>query len=437
MVKISSEYFKRFFHQIDIGPSGLIRSVGLAFLYTWIIKSNTYSMLWKIKDHIKNIKKLKFEARDMILLIILHILDGDGRLSHYSRNPNSALFHRLFRWKKIPEQSTILKFLKRNAWLSTMLNQLLLSIVIKEIVDYCKREGKSEITIDVDQTAREIHGKQQKVKSGYIANKKNENLYQIRIYSVRELKLVMRAKLMPGCVHSSKYFLNEIKHLSTALKKANIKGFFVGDSGFEVSAVCNYLHKNGHTFLFSEKQRPDVKKRGKDSKNKRTFDSDRIMLKERKRPISTKYDYEFREIFIQVLSPDGQLWFDFAADYFTNVFVTNRIEDAEIIYKLYKSHAVIETIIEELKNDFHMGIAHCKVFHVNSAMTVLCAMTYNIKNNFIKEYGIYNKQKEIMKLSTFQSMWIHTPGYIVKHSNRYILKIAKERHNQFVQKLVA
>ena len=71
------------------------------------------------------------------------------------------------------------------------------------------------------------------------AGKRNARLYQIRIYSVRELKQVMRVQLMPDNMHSSSGFPSEIRPIAPLLKKAGITGIFVGDSGGEVVRHSN------------------------------------------------------------------------------------------------------------------------------------------------------------------------------------------------------
>jgi len=243
--------------------------------------------------------------------------------------------------------------------------------------------------------------------------------------------------LMTGNTYSSTDFLSEIRVIAALLKKAGITGFFVGDSGFEVGAVCDFLHETGHQFLFAVKKRKDVKQRGKYSKNKKQHYNGKIIIKERERPITDRFHHKYREIYVQVLSDDGQLWFDFAADHFTNVFVTNLTCSSLNAYKNYKKHAVIETVIEELKNDFGAGLAHGDDFKVNSIMTNCSGIAYNIKNRFLVDAGMAGQGEPKIKLTTLQSIWLHTPGEIVKHSNRFKLKIAPSRFEQFKNILAA
>ena len=241
---------------------------------------------------------------------------------------------------------------------------------------------------------------------------------------------------MPGNMHSFSGFSEEIRPIAQLLKKAGITGIFVGDSGFESGEVCDFLHELGHKFIFAVRQRKEVIKRGKYSKNKKSYEKETITIKERLRPVTQRFQNEYREIYVRVLPPDKQLYFDFAADEFTNIFVTNLNCQTWKVYRKYRKHAVIETIIEELKNDFGMGIAHSGNFAVNASMTVCAGIAYNIKNRFLVAAKMTRHGSKKMKLSTFQVDWLHTPGEIVRHSNRNILKISSNRFDMF-EKLVA
>jgi hypothetical protein len=100
-------------------------------------------------------------------------------------------------------------------------------------------------------------------------------------------------------------------------------------------------------------------------------------------------------------------------------------------------HAVIETIIEELKNDFGTGIAHAAEFHVNATMTVCTALAYNIKNSFLDFHKMQLRQGERMKLSTFPSRWLHIPGLFSRSGNRRILTIQQAAYDQFARLQIA
>jgi len=437
MVKKSRHIIKHFFEKITVCKKGLIRSSGLIYIYNSLFETGFIELLKKNTKDARDISKIKYKLYEMIIAIILHILDGDKRFSQYKRNPNSYIFNRVFQSEKSPDESSFIKTIRHNPFLTKCLRKILIRHAMDEIISSCKKHKLKKITIDVDQTAREVHGCQENAARGYSANRKYAKLYQLRIFTVRELKIIIDLSLLPGSKHSSFNFDKEIKRLIKIFKNTGITVLFVGDSGFESGKVCQLINENKHSFIFAEKQRKDVRRRGKYSKNKKTNRAGTIIFKECQKKETNRYQGKFREIFVKVLSTDGQLWFDFASDQFTNVFVTNLKYTPENIYKLYKAHAVIETIIEELKNDFGAGLSHSKYFQVNATMSLCSALAYNIKNTVIDKYKIYIKENQKMKLSTLQSLWIHTPGILVKHGNRKILKIAHERFEIFYKLKIA
>jgi hypothetical protein len=100
-------------------------------------------------------------------------------------------------------------------------------------------------------------------------------------------------------------------------------------------------------------------------------------------------------------------------------------------------HAVIETIIEELKNDFGTGIAHAAEFHVNATMTVRAALAYNITNSFLDFHKMQLRQGERIKLSTFPLRWLHIPALFSRSGNRRILRIQQAAYDQFARLQIA
>ena len=245
---------------------------------------------------------------------------------------------------------------------------------------------------------------------------------------MHSVKLVLGIKLLPGSTHSAKGFLKELKVIVRELAKVGIQAIFRADSAYHSAPVCNFIEESGHYFIFAVRASKAVRKRGKNAKGKQIKLRGTTELKERIRHPAGDYDYRMREIFVKVrYTPDGQMLFDFEADQFTNIIMTNLKCAAVTIYKSYKAHAAIETIIEELKNDFGAGLAHSHSFHVNATMTVCSALAYNVKNHFVQKNGLRINHEQSMKLSTLQAVFIHTPGSLVKNGNDKALRIPKIR----------
>lgn len=416
---------------MQVTKQKLIRSTGLIGIAGFMDASGILKLISRKLYDARSPGKVRFPIAEIVTRIILHILDGDKRISAYGRNPNLALFAQMFA-KDAPHATAILAALKANKLLKRMLDKVLLRYALQNLIEHCKINKAWKIIIDTDQSAREVHGSQENVAGGYFANKpKNTKGFQFRIWAVRGLKILLKADLMPGSAHSQNGALADLKLIMRTLKKAGITGVFVGDSGFFSGEICDLIEESGHEFIFAVPQHRTVKRRGKNAKNKRTTLRGRIVIKEGWRPATGKFKNRFREVYIQVLSDDGQLWFDFASNEFTNVLITNTNLTAENIYKRYKGHAVIETVIEELKNDFGTGLAHSDAFHVNAAMTSITALSYNIKNRFLDKQQLFRRDKERMKLSTLQNIWLHIPGALSRSGNRVVLRLSKHGYHKF------
>lgn len=416
---------------MQITKQKLIRSSGLIGIAKFMDTSGALELISNKLRDARSQRKVRFPLAEIVTRIILHILDGDKRISGYGRNPNLELFAQMF-GKEAPHATAILAALKANKLLKRLLDKVILRYALQNLIAYCKTNRLRKILIDTDQSAREIHGSQENVTGGYFANKpKNTKGFQFRIWAVRELKILLKADLMPGSAHSQNGALADLKLIMRTLKKAGITGIFVGDSGFFSGEICDLIEVSGHEFIFAVPQHRTIKQRGKNAKNKRVTQRGRIVIKEGWRPATGKFTHRFREIYIQVLSDDGQLWFDFAANEFTNVLITNTELSAENIYKCYRGHAIIETVIEELKNDFGTGLAHTNAFHVNAAMTTITALSYNIKNQFLDKQQLFRRNRERVKLSTLQNIWLHIPGALSRSGNRVVLRLTRQGFEKF------
>jgi len=431
LVRKLTHGFNKIFDRFAPSNRMIFRSCGLISLAKFMGRSGLLEIFNQRLNDSRHVAKVRFPLAEIVTQIILQIIDGNLRISQFARSPNLILFREMFRGN-VPHPTAILNALKANRLLRFMLSKILLRNAMKSALEHCHKSGAKSIIVDMDLSGRAIHGSQENVAKGYFALKpKNTKGFQIRLWTVRGLKIILKADLLPGSTHSQNGVLPDFKLIMRTLKMAGIIGVFVGDSGFFSAEICKLIHENGHEFIFALPQHKTVRKRGKNAKNKRERFAGKIVFKESFRPVDKNNPHRFREIFVKVLSNDGQLWFDFAADQFTNVLITNKNLVAENIYKVYRGHAVIETIIEEIKNDFGTGIAHSAIFHVNAAMTVITALAYNIKNSFIDAHQIHGSNGARMKLSTLQAQWLHIPGILTRNGNRKILQVPKAAYDRF------
>jgi hypothetical protein len=193
--------FNKIFDRIEASKQRLFRSTGLIYVALFMRQSGMTGLIEKRIHDARKAGKIRYRLSDLIVRIILHILDADLRLSCYARNPNLVLFRAIFCGNE-PHPTAILNALKTNKLLTNMLGKILLRSSLKTLTEYCRKNKIRKVYIDMDQSAREIHGHQENVAGGYFANKpKNTKGFQFRIWSVRDLKIILKADLYPGSAH--------------------------------------------------------------------------------------------------------------------------------------------------------------------------------------------------------------------------------------------
>lgn len=422
--------FKQIFNEVAETRKKLIRSGGLVPFRMFIIKSGLIEFFERFLKDKRNQTRIKYPISELLNNIILRILDGEKRIYQFRYSVNEYFYSAISSAKTSPHFNTFRYLILKNPALSRILMKILLRFSLKDLKNRIENGTIKSITVDVDQTGRELHGKQEGVKEGYFASGKGKKGYQIQLWTIREIKTVFKAELRSGNTYSGKGFFKDMRYLLKLLKPLGIPIFVVADSGYENKQVFKLLNDNGVSFIIAEKQRKAVKIRGKWAKNKRTLFAEGVIFKSRNTKVEiNKQEYTFREIFVyasKVKDEKGQYYFpEMFRDDFTNVFMTNLDKSAQEIYELYKDHAQVETIIEELKNDFGLGYSCNETFAFNQAMTQLIALAYNLKTMYLLEMNNSQVKERLPRMSTVRNELIHIPAMMVNERNRSVIKFSK------------
>jgi hypothetical protein len=425
--------FKKVYKKIicNFGKTNLkiIKNGGLIPLKDFITGTG---LINKIEDEAKdkrNQLRIKYTLGEIVLGLILKILTGEKRLFDYRFGLDKYIFEEIYTPGKEPHRNTFRYFLLRNCCFHKIFSKILFWLGISDIEQKVKEKKLNRITLDVDQFAKVVYGHQEGACRGYSAVPSRKKLFQIVVWSIRELNILLRLELKSGNCHSSNNFFNVLKPMVMKLKELALEIVVVADSGYENKRIMNFLDENGIKFIFSEKQRKTVKRRGKYAKNKIPYYFDGYQIKERKFFIKGRENKPLREIFVrasELRDENGQYYFsEFESDEFTNIFVTN-LEWANFdIYEYYKGHAAVEKHIEELKNDFNLGISHNEKMDYNQFFTQIIGIAYNIKSLFLSSLGNLIKEKGYIKLSTLQKEVISIPAILVNSGNKKTIKFSE------------
>lgn len=408
-----------------------MKSSGLLPIYNFALKSPLKSIIDEEFVDKRNQNYIKYLCSEFILSILLRLIDGSTRLYHFRYTANNQFFVKFFQNNTVPHFTTLIYFLNKNIdhahyALEKIMFRFSVWILVQEII----LKKLKTITIDVDATASTVYGLQEGAEKGYNPEKRNARCYQLQVWSIRETKSLLKVELRNGSAHCSRDFLEDLKVIIPELKKLGVKIRIVADSGYEKHEVFDYLDSQKIGFIIAQKQRKGVKTRGKWAKNKKMSRRYDCTLKERNFETT---DATYRQIYIQVervYDENGQLYIlDFAADEFTNVFITNMLLTAENIYGLYRKHAQVETIIGELKSGFSTVKSRCAKFDVNQSLAQLCGMAYNLKTFYSS--SILKSKDKISDITTLRDEEIHIPGYFANHGGRKIFNVISTSYTRF------
>lgn len=434
MLLKAKRFCKKIFHYFDYTDLKIVGSVGLVLLKDYMVEIGLVKLMNKHLMDNRMQERIIYRAPEILLCNILRLLNGEYRLSH-CRGTSESLFEEMYSSKTVPDFRTLVYYLNKNPKTCVQMEEILFEMSMKYLKKEIKRKKLKRLTIDIDQTARAIHGRQEGAKKGYSARDRNSKLFQVVVWTVRETKTVFKLEFLSGEKHSGNDLLNRMQKVMESLKKLDVKITVVCDSGYENIEVFEYLDSKKIQFLIAIKQFKTVKTRGKYAKYaKCKTNKGKITTILKERIFKTMKDFQFRQIFVQnriAIDEFGQLSFkNFDSNEFTNVFVTNMNLTASHVYEFYKKHAQVETIIEEMKNDFHLAISHNHKFEFNHAMSQIAAIAYNVKNMFVSDKKIFQIKNEIIKLSTLQRKLIHIPGIIVNNGGKLILKVEKRIYDR-------
>lgn len=423
MLKKNSPKIKPNSFKLEKSKLKLIKSSGLLTMFSFFQTTKLPKLFFENFKDYRHLKKTKFTGYDYIILILFQLLDGHVRTFQHRLFSNAHLFKYFIQSDKIPHFTSVIKFLSGlpgSCLLS--IKKISLRYAIQSLKEEINRQKLKTITIDVDATAASLFGKQEGVNKGYNPQDKNEKCIQLQLWTIRELKLILFSRLRPGNTHCNNGLMKDAKILIPELKKLGVKIRFFADSGYADQKIYDYLDDMNVEFVIAQKQFNKVKQSGKFAKNKKIYIKYKAVLKERKKKIGEKI---FREIYINVveaIDSNGQLLFpQVINEGFTNVLITNMDLDTKTVYRLYRKHAIVETIIEEIKNDFGILKSKSHKFRVNQFFAQMICLAYNFKTNYARI--VLNKKENIPKMQTIRDESLHIPGYTSNNSGYFKLNV--------------
>ena len=232
MLKKTAYKFKQIFQKIGKTKIKIVKSGGLIPLYRFIMQTDLKDLFSKSLKETRIKSRILYPISELLIGMIVHILDGENRIYNYRGAMNDFYYEHLYSAGTIPHRNTFKNLLAKNKTLHKVLEKILLRFALNDVILQIKYLNLKSITIDVDQMPREVFGKQEGVAKGYSPRGKGHDLYQVQVWTIRELKTLLKLELRSGNTYSGAGFLSDLKSLTPFLKKLNVEILFVGDSGY-------------------------------------------------------------------------------------------------------------------------------------------------------------------------------------------------------------
>ncbi len=233
MLYFSKKFCKKIFEFIGVTRLKVVRSCGLVLIKDFLAASGLIELLYMHITDNRDPFRIKYLAQEMLLGIILGIIDGSIRLSHQKNTHSKSFYEELYTNLQVPHFTTLRYFFETNPNEYNALKEIMFYWTLQDLQKKIEKKKLKRITIDIDQTARAVYGKQKKANKGYSATHKGNKLFQIEIWTIRELKTILKIDLKDGKDYCGKNILGRFQQIIPRLKVLNIPITIVCDSGYE------------------------------------------------------------------------------------------------------------------------------------------------------------------------------------------------------------
>ena len=210
MLLKAKRFSKKIFNYFDYTDIKIIGSCGLVLIKDFMVEIGLSERMNRIIKDSRIQSRIIYRAPEILLCNILRLLNGEFRLSHCMKTSES-LFEEMYSSHTVPDFRTLLYWLKKNPESHLQIEKILFEMSINHLKKTITKLKLKRITLDIDQTAKAIHGRQEGAKKGYSARDRNSRLFQAVIWSIRETKTLLKLELLSGEKHSGNDFLNRIQ----------------------------------------------------------------------------------------------------------------------------------------------------------------------------------------------------------------------------------
>jgi hypothetical protein len=352
-------------------------------------------------------------------LVALRILGGDA-LSDATILDEPAM-KAMFGWDGVAHPTTFGRRLKALAWR----HNLALENIVTGLSQRVTKSGTQFVAID--STVATVFGQKiEGAERGYNPHKPGRNSYHPLLAVDVDSRSVVDGYLRPGSCASNEGLDGFIRKIVAEADRPGEEIVFRLDKGLTSGAVLDTIEEHKAGYVGKVKLTSTVMGHVSRVKDWRSIGGGCFAANFRCQLDGWSHPRRFVVIErnLEPAKPTEQLsMFDMLEGRY-EVVVTNQRLNAENIWRLYNRGAVVEQVIEEIKNDYAATGIRTNEFWANDALFQTGLIAYNLLN-CIRRLAL-PKGLRTARIKRIGLLLLHMPANVVGRSRQLLIKIKRD-----------
>jgi hypothetical protein len=317
---------------------------------------------------------------------LMAVVTGARRFAHTAVLRTDAALHALLGIERFPTDDTMRNLFKR--FRQGLVVQFYEPLWAWQLARVPKRTGG--YSLDLDSTVFERYGEQEGVKRGYNPRKHGRASHPPLLAVLGEANFILHGWLRSGNTRSDSGVVEFLKEALAKLPRREWIRVVRADSGFFAQELLQYLESGQVHYILVARLTKWLKREAARVQEWRALDETYAVGEFRLKLLGWDRERRFvvvREQLRETKRSLGRKLLD-VPGYTFRVFVTNRAEAPEEIWRDYNQRACIEQRIEELKSDLAADDFCLREFFATEAAFLGILMLFNLLGEFQRASGM-------------------------------------------------
>jgi hypothetical protein len=331
---------------------------------------------------------------------LISVLAGARRFAHTALLRADGALHALLGMKRFPTDDTIRNLFKR--FRQGLVVQFYEPLWAWQLARVPKRGGG--YSLDLDSTVFERYGEQEGVKRGYNPRKQGRASHHPLLAVLGEVEFILHGWLRSGNTRSDSGVVEFLKEAMAKLESREWIRVVRADSGFFAQELLQYLENMNLHYIVVARLTQWLKREAARVQEWRALDETYAVGEFRLKLLGWDRERRFVVVREQVRETKRSLGRKLleVPGYTFRVFVTNRTDAPEEIWRDYNQRACIEQRIEELKSDLAADDFCLREFFATEAAFLGILMLFNLLGEFQRASGMTGyRQPATLRVQVF------------------------------------